>query len=439
MLNPERERVGPPLVFEGTAEAAPATLSLDSDIRVDVAVVGGGLTGISTALHLAKENVIVAVLEAKSIGWGASGRAFGGVVPALRKGPEAVIQHYGSAYGERIVETVSRGADLVYGLIAQYAIGCAPVRTGIITAAHSANGRKRLDKQAEYWAGRGARVAIMEGSAAQQLLGTAFYRSCFIDYRGGSINPLGYVRGLARAAIADGAKVYTQTPVRKLQQSSAGWELTTDRGLVKASRVVLATDGYTDNLFPGLSKTYIAMRGNLIVSKPLAHKARDSILPGGQTMMDTRRLYSGVRMLPDGRMQVGANGSLFGRETNPDLQGARRRVLRLFPQLDDVEWEESWSGIVGYSPSGLPHIHELAPGLFTGVGFSGRGLVVATIFGRELAIRSRNGDVQECAFPIMPMRKVTMHSFAPLGALPVVWGKRILDIIDDRRFAADRK
>ena len=282
--------------------------------HVAVAVIGAGFTGLSTALHLAEAGIDVAVLEAKEIGWGASGRAFGQVVPYLKPGHEAILRHYGPERGQRIVDAVAAGPDLVFELIGRHGIECWAMRSGLIFAAHSPGGRRDLERRTQYWQQRNAPVEMLEGMRCAEAIGSSYYRAASLDRRGGNINPFAYARGLAHAAAKAGAVLHARTRVRGLARRDGRWAIDTGNAGMTADNVVIATNAYTGDLWPGLRESIIPMRGHGFVTEPLSDNVRHTILPERQSLTDTRLLYSGVRMLPDGRLHGSAHGPSFGAE-----------------------------------------------------------------------------------------------------------------------------
>ena len=174
MHEPLSDHAGPPDVYVRGAPPPPPTQPLEEQRHVEVAVIGAGFTGLSAALHLAEAGVDVAVLEAKEIGWGASGRAFGQVVPYLKLGHEAILRHYGPARGQRVVDAVADGPDLVFELIGRHGIECWAMRSGLIFAAHSPSGRRDLESRTRYWQQRGAPVEMLEGARCAEAIGSRF-------------------------------------------------------------------------------------------------------------------------------------------------------------------------------------------------------------------------------------------------------------------------
>ncbi len=394
-----------PEFYGSFAPPAPTTDALDGTRRASVAIVGAGFTGLSTALHLADRGIAALVLEAKEIGWGASSRNFGQVVPYFKHDQDHVLNHFGPEAGERLIDTAGKAPDVVFGLIERHGIACRPVRNGLIFAAHSAAAREGLARRTEFWQRRGAPVEMHDGKDAADFIGSDFYASCSIDRRGGTINPLAYVRGLAAAAIKAGASILTRTPVTALARAGNQWRLATPQGEVLADTVVLATNAYTESrLWPGLRQSIIPMRSYQLVSRPLGENVRRSILPRYQPLTDTRLLFSGLRLHPEGRLQASADGPAFHGSGAAFVPKLNRRLAAIFPQIDGLEWEYRWTGWIAMTLDRYPHLHALAPGLWAGLGYSGRGIGLATVMGREIAGRVAGVAEQDLAVPLVPLR-----------------------------------
>jgi glycine/D-amino acid oxidase-like deaminating enzyme len=425
---PLSDRNAPPDVYANAAPPAPPAPPLDGPRRVDVAVIGAGFTGLSAALHVAETGADVAVLEAKEIGWGASGRAFGQVVPYLKIEEPAILRHYGPERGPAIIEAVASGPDLVFGLIERHGIECWPMRTGLIFAAHAPAGQRALERRAAFWQQRNAPVELLDARQCAEMIGSPAYRAATIDRRGGHINPFAYVRGLARAAVAARVVIHANSPVDGISRADGNWRIRTARGEVTARCVILATNAYTTALWPGLRESVVPVRSYGFVSAPLSDNLRQSILPGRQSLSDTRRMVSAVRMLPDGRLHASARGPLGGPERPPEWRGVNDRVLRLFPQLERVAWEASWTGFIAMTVDHVPRLHELAPGLFAGLGYNGRGIAAATMMGRDLA--RLVGGVRETSFPLVPLRPLPLAPLLPMIAQGMAGYYRARDWLD---------
>lgn len=436
MYQPLSDKAGPPDVYVRAAPPPPPppppTQPLEGQRSVAVAVIGGGITGLSAALHLAEADVEVAVLEANDIGWGASGRAFGQVVPYLKLGEDAVLRHYGAERGQRVIDAVGEGPDLVFELISRHRIECWAMRSGLIFAAHSPSGRRALERRTQYWQQRKAPVEMLDAARCAELIGSSLYQAASLDRRGGNINPLAYARGLAHAAVKAGAVLHAQARVRRLVRREKRWTIDVGNARVTADNVLVATNAYSPALWPGLRESIIPMRGHGFVTEPLSDNVRHTILPERQSLTDTRQLYSGVRMLPDGRLHASAHGPSFGPEPKPDWRRVDARIRRMYLQLGAVKWQQGWSGWVAMTTDHFPRLHELAPGLFAGLGYNGRGIAAATMMGRDLAALMRGGG-DATVFPVVPQQPLGWHRIAPTLIPGLVQVYRVRDAVHERR------
>ena len=395
------------------SSAAEATISnpLEGNIDTDVAIVGGGFTGLSTALHLAQRNIDCHVLEAKKIGFGGSGRNVGLVNAGLWLPPQDIRQKLGDKRGSEFVKVLAEAPSYVLSLIDQYKIECEATRTGTIHAAHSPAGFKDLARRAEEWHRLGAPVDLLDKNQAMEKIGsTAFYGGLH-DHRAGTINPMGYVRGLARAALSEGANIATGVTVEKLEKMGDKWKLQTNSGTVTANSVVLGTNAYSDNLWPGLKKTFTQIHYFQLATTPLGDIAKD-ILPERQGLWDTGKIMFSVRRDTFGRIIIGSMGRIVGGQKGLSEYWAKRNIRRLFPQLGTVEIEKAWYGQIAMTPDHLPRIHRLADGLYTPIGYNGRGITPGTVFGRAMAELLAGGKEDELPLPITDL--------AAVGSAPVM-------------------
>jgi glycine/D-amino acid oxidase-like deaminating enzyme len=434
MYAPSSDKSDPPSVYTRAVPAPPPAVPLTERRHVAVAVIGAGFTGLSAALHLAEAGVSVAVLEAREVGWGASGRAFGQVVPYLKIGHRQILRHYGRERGARVIDAIAAGPDLVFDLIARHGIECWAVRTGLLFAAHSPAGQRDLEQRTDYWQQRGAPVEMLEDEDCEEAVGSSLYEAASLDRRGGNLNPYAYARGLARAAVAAGAVIHTQTPVRGIVRQVRRWAVDAGASGLTADTVLLATNAYTGDLWPGLRESIIPLRGHGFVTAPLSDNVQHSILPGRQSLTDTRRLFSGVRMLPDGRLHGSAFGPITGPEPAANFRRVDGRVRRLYPQLGAVKWDETWTGWVAMTTDHVPRMHELAPGLWAGLGYNGRGIAAATLMGRELAARAHGAGDDTLVFPSVPVRPQPWYRAAPFLVGTLARWYRVRDVVDELVF-----
>ena len=233
MSLPSRQPL-PPSLYADTARPAIATPPLDGDRRVCVAIIGGGFTGLSTALHLAEKGVDTALLEAHEPGWGASGRNGGQVNPGLKHDPDEIEALFGADLGRRMIELSWNAPNVVFDLVKRHQISCEARQSGTLRAAYTESGARGVRSSYEQGANRGMPVELMERARIGEATATDRYICALLDRRGGHLNPLGYARGLAQAASQAGARVYGSTPAIHLSRNGNRWNVKTPTGTVSA-------------------------------------------------------------------------------------------------------------------------------------------------------------------------------------------------------------
>ncbi|VVO45528.1 Gamma-glutamylputrescine oxidoreductase [Pseudomonas fluorescens] len=396
-------------LWAATAPPGVPTPALSESLKVDVAIVGAGYTGLSTALHLAEKGVSVCVLEANEPGWGASGRNGGQVNPTLKYDPDQLVQMYGAERAEPLIDTVSNSADLVFDLIKRHEIDCSPVRKGWMQVSYSDKGVAGLHARADQWARRGVPVQRLDARAVATRMGSEAFAGGWLDGRAGAIQPLAYARGLVRAALTAGVRIHGQSAVTELQRQGSGWQVQTACGAqVTADQVVLATNGYSSNLWPGMAQSILAANSFIVATKPLSGSVADSILPGQETVSTAQRLLLYFRKDAYGRLLMGGRG-LFNDPTGPtDFAHLERSLALLFPQLGPLEFEYHWAGRIAITRDFMPHVHEPAPGLTLALGCNGRGIALCTSLGQQLAGRLCDRHAA-FAYPVSPLQRLPLH------------------------------
>src|ERR1700722_13522949 len=259
----------PPSLYRETARPAPETPALDGDRSVSVAIVGGCFTGLSTALHLAEQGVAVAVLEAHEPGWGASGRNGGQVNPGLKPDPDLVEADFGPDLGARMRALSGNAPNVVFELIERHQIVCEALQSGTLRTALRRLAQKGVRSTAEQWMRRSPMVSLLDRDTISGLTGTDRYLGAVLDRRGGQLNPLGYARGLAAAAMQAGAVVHGGTHVSGIRKDGGRWRLATATGTVTAEKIILATNGYTDDIWPGLRRSLVPVYSAIAASEPV--------------------------------------------------------------------------------------------------------------------------------------------------------------------------
>ena len=400
----------PPSLYAETARPAAPTPPLDGDRRVAVAIVGGGFTGLSAALHLAEAGAEVAVLEAHEPGWGASGRNGGQVNPGLKHDPDAIERDFGGDLGGRMVAMSGDAPNVVFDLIRRHQITCEALQSGTLRAAFGAASAASVRRSAEQCARRGMPVAVLEPDDIAAASGTRRYRCAMLDRRGGRVNPLGYARGLAQAAQQAGVAVHGATPVTRLQRNGGDWHLTTPTGTVRAEHVVLATNGYTDDAWPGLRRSLVPVFSAIAATEKLPPALAGTIMPAGSVLYEAETVTVYYRQDQYGRLLMGGRSPSRDISTPDELAYLIRYAHRLWPQLKGVRWTHGWSGQLAITPDHYPHLHEPAPGVTVCLGYNGRGVAMATAMGPQLARRVLGGAGSAIDMPVTTIRQIPFHA-----------------------------
>jgi glycine/D-amino acid oxidase-like deaminating enzyme len=414
-------------LWSATAAPGPSLEQLADGVRAEVAIIGAGYTGLSAAVHLSVAGRDVVVLEAVEVGDRASGLNGGQVIPGVKHDPDTLEEIFGSLAGARLIDTVASGPDVVFDLIRKYEIACAATRTGWIQPATSAAALEAIAARVGQWRGRGADVELLSARETARLTGSRRYSGGWIDRRGGTVQPLSYVRGLARASRAVGARIFSRSPATRLERTGREWRIRTPRGSVTSPIVILATDAYTDRLVDPLRRTLIPVPSFQVATEPIPDNLRQTILPEGQSASDTWHLLRYFRLDATGRLIMGSRGTFADVPVAAAARHHYRAVREIFPQLEAVRYEYHWGGLVGMTRDHLPHLHEVAPGLLAGLGYNGRGVAMATVMGRILADWALGTPAAELGFPVTPLAPIPLHRFSQIGARAAIQCLRALD------------
>lgn len=397
--------------------------ALERALDVDLAIVGSGFSGLSTALHTAEKGISVAVLEAEIIAWGATGRNAGFIVPNFAKrDPNDIIAQLGPERGERLVDFAASSADLVFDLIRRHGIECDAVQSGWIQPAHSQAALEKTRSRAEQWARRGKPTVALDRQAIEELTGIRGYPGGWMDRSGGVLNPVEYARGLADAAEKAGARLFEHTHVASIDRMADGWTLKTASGSVRAGKLLIATNAYGGKLHRTLQRTYFPLKIFQIATAPLPREIRTRLLPGGQGVGDTRRNLFTFRFDGENRLITGGMHSLGPGADARVPQAIRRRLARHLELAELPPLEYSWSGMAAVEPDFLPQLVDLGPGLIAGFACNGRGIAMTIAMGRVLADWAGGANAKDLPLPFAPPSPIPFHGLmrhAPNVLLPL--------------------
>ncbi len=363
----------------------PARPAVRHALRAEVCVIGGGFTGLSAALHLAEKGATVALLEAKTVGFGASGRNGGQVHTGLRKSQAQLERWLGPIHARDLWTLSEEAKALLRELVARHSIAC-DLKSGLVIAAHNARAARALANDTAhlvrfygYFAAR-----MMDRKETCDTLGTTIYPAARFDTGGSHLHPLRFVRGLAEAAERVGAAIWEHSPALAVEGEASGVRVRTPGGTIVADRAILATDAFSGTLVPELRPFIGHVESFMTATAPLPAELARTVLPCDAAVADTRHVLDYYRKSSDGRL-------LFaGRESYllppADIVAlVRPRMLRVFPELSGVATEYAWSGTVGITHTRLPHFGRLGERVLFAHGYSGQGVALACLAGKLLA------------------------------------------------------
>jgi gamma-glutamylputrescine oxidase len=358
-------------------------------ITADVCVVGGGYTGLSAALHLARRGGSVVLLEESRIGDGASGRNGGQVHNGFRHEPPWFESRLGADFARQIWSLGIEAREHLDWLIRTYNID-AQYLPGLLHLCHKRSyveeTRAHVDDIMSRYPDSGLR--FVDQDEARSLVNSDGYYGGYLDSQSGHLHALNLALGIARGAGQHGARLYEQSAVTRISRVSSptsGWEVETATGSVRAASVILAGNGYLRNLQPTVEARVMPINNFVVATEPLGRAAAEQLIRDRLAISDTRFVVYYFRITPDDRLLFGG-GETYSYQYPKDIAGTvRGHLLRVFPQLNNTRIEYAWGGTLAVTTSRLPFVREIEPGLFNASGFSGQGIVVAPFAGKALA------------------------------------------------------
>lgn len=392
-------------------------------IRCDVCIIGGGFTGLSSALHLANKGFDVVLLEAHRLGFGASGRNGGQVGSGQRLDQDDLEAMVGIEQARALWEIACQSLDLVQALIRQHDIDCNYV-PGIIHADH----RRRFVKHSHAYADKlnveygYDQIRAVDEQEMRQLVGSDAYFGGTLDLGSGHLNPLNFALGLARAARNAGVRIYERSRVTGIKQSDPAI-ITTSNASVTARYVILGCNGYLGNLHRQVAARVMPINNFIVATKPLSRELARSLIRDNHAVADSKFVINYFRLSEDRRMLFGG-GETYGYRFPKDVAAiARKPMLEIFPQLKGIPIDYAWGGTLGITLNRMPHFERLKGNIISASGFSGHGVALATLAG---AITADAIDGQASRFDIMA--KVPTRRFPggtvfrwPLLVLAMMW------------------
>lgn len=380
---PDRDH--PNSYYAATARPFPRLPALEGEVAADVAVIGGGYTGLSAALHLAERGYRVTLIEQARIGWGASGRNGGQINTGLRKGPSDLIAKFGRDQAKALFDLAEEGRALIRERVERHRIRC-DLKSGSLYLAHKRSDEGWMREEVEALAREfGYRKAIyVPKSELRQHIGSDVHHGAIADWGAGHLHPLNYALGLAQAAIDAGATLHEQTRALSLEETAEGVTVHTEAGTIKAKYAVIGCNGYLGRLAPGIAGKIMPLANFIIATEPLSEAEAEELLPHDVCACDTKFVVNYFRLSADRRLLWGG-GEKYTATPPADIPAfVRPHMLRVFPQMKDKRIEYGWSGMLAITMNRLPHLGR-AGNVFHAQGYSGQGVAIAGLAGKLIA------------------------------------------------------
>jgi gamma-glutamylputrescine oxidase len=371
--------------YAASANATPLPAPLSGDIEADVCVVGGGIAGISTALHLAERGYRVVLLEGNRIGWGASGRSGGQAIFGYASSQQKLVASVGATAARQLWDFSIEALDLLKDRVTRHQIDC-DLHWGQM---HAAVKPRQLDElkewQRELVDDYGYRsVRFLERPEVEGLLATHRYCGALFDSRSGHLHPLNYTLGLAAAARTAGVVIHEGSRVTAVDRGDPVRVVTT-QGSVRAKHVALCCNAYIDGLEPALQARIMPVGTYIIATEPLGEARITQLMRENIAVTDINFVLDYFRRSADHRLLFGGRVSYSGLDAFNTATATRKRMLAVFPQLDDVKIDHAWGGYVDITMSRAPDFGRMAPNIYYLQGFSGHGIALTGIAGKFVA------------------------------------------------------
>lgn len=352
----------------------------------EITVIGGGFTGLSTAIHLAKAGAEVAVFDQHQLGWGASTRNGGQTLPGLKLSPEQLIKKYGLTKARQFWQASLDAIDYLEAFFLEEDIDCDFKRYGGLWAAFAPGHFEALKgSQALLKEKFSHETHLVEKSELRTELGTDIYHGALIDPVAGGLNSGKYILGLVNTALKYKVHLYENTEITDIRRVGDGFRVATKDNYFSTKNVAIATNGYTPSFLSGLRRRIIPIGSSIIATEPLDEQLARKIIPKGRMVFDTKSYLNYFRISQDNRMLFGGRASLkeiSAKEAAPIL---RQGMIKIFPELAHLDIESAWTGYVGFTFDQMPHlgVHD---GLYYAMGFCGHGVANGFYFGSRLAL-----------------------------------------------------
>ena len=371
--------------YAASAHVQPQHPRLEGVVDCDACVVGGGIAGVSTALHLAERGLSVVLLEEHCIGWGASGRSGAQAICGVASGEHKLEQLIGAEDTRRIFEVTAEGLALIRSRIARHAIDCDWTAGQMHVAI-----KPRQETELRAWVDElNTRfgydpLRYVERDELRTLVASERYLSGTFDSVSGHLHPLNYTLGLARAAVAAGVRIFEGSRALSFERGDTV-RVATARGEVRCRQLALCGNAYIGSTAPALARKIMAVGTYIVATEPLGAARARTLITNNAAVTDINWVLDYFRLSADHRLLFGGRVSYSGLDPFNTAHATRARMLAVFPQLADVKIAYSWGGYVDITLNRAPHFGRLAPNVYFLQGFSGHGIALTGVAGQLLA------------------------------------------------------
>ena len=394
----------------------------------DVLVIGSGYTGMHCALQTARAGRQTTVIDAQDLGWGCSTRNGGQISGEIKPDYDQLSRRYGNAEAHALIAEARTALDWLGGFVDEQGLDCDYQRNGRFVAAHSPRQFDKLVASAQRQpVGLEQSLRIVEPQDQSSEIDSVYYHGGMVVDRHCSLDPAKYHAGLVELARASGAELIGHCAATNIERDGSGFRVTTERGVIQARDVVIATNGYSGALAPWQQRRVIPIGSYMLATEPMALERAAKLMPQHRVFSDTRKIVVYFRLSPDGRsLLFGGRVSVYESDPVKSLPALRQEMLRIFPQLEDVRISHTWMGFVAYTFDELPHLGQ-QDGIHYAMGYCGSGICLASYLGHRLGQQMLGLEEGATAFDKPRFQTRPLYSGKPWFLAPSVRYYQMID------------
>lgn len=407
--------------------------ALESNLETDVVIVGGGFTGLSAARHVHNAGLRCALLEASTIGAGASGRNGGIAVPRYKLTYPELEKAFGTDVAQLMYRLAHRAVSLLAATVKDERLDVGFSVSGHLTPIEKDFNVRRFEADVDWLRTQlgDTQPVLLDREETRRHVGSAFYRAAYLEPRGAVLHPLEYCQALANRLSERGVPIFCASAARSWKSTADGLVVEAGRAKVFAKRLILATNAYTD-LTPiggSLKRRIVPVASALVATVPLDPELRGTILPSGRAATDAKRLTNYYRLMPDGCFVFGGRGGAFRSASGGVYERLLDGLARIYPALQGTSWSRRWYGLVAVTMDNLPRLGTLSPRVAYALGYSGRGVALSALLGEALGQWALGESPDLGPITSAPFEPIPFHSLRLPGKHAVMTYYRLLDAL----------